>query len=80
MLKVYRLQHAGTVVGWQLLIDDFDSLVKQPPCCGSICSMRTSRRLRRIWVDVGDVGKNEREARVIGSIVQLAPFACIHTS
>lgn len=79
-LKVYRLQHTDSVVGWQLLIDNLDSLVKQPPCCGSICSMRTSRRLRCIWVDVGDIGENEWKPRVVGSIVQLAPFACIHTS
>lgn len=42
--------------------------------------MRATRRLRCIWVDVGDVGKDEREACVVGSIVELASFACVDMS
>ena len=79
-LKVYRLQHTDTLVGWQLLIDDLDSFIKQPSGRGFICGMRATRRLRCIWVDVSDVGEYEREACIVRSIVELASFACIHMS
>lgn len=77
-LLILRWQRTDSLVGWQLSIDDLNSFIEQPSCCGPVSGMRAARRLGGVWVDVGDVGEDEGEACVVRPIVELASFACSH--